>query len=279
MDTLLTHSWFVWGLVLVIGLPVLMLLLDEVIFRLDKWGSPFISTLRSLRNLVIPSLSILLLTEQVIGYAETSTPVRIVETVFWVCVINAAILGVNALLFVDSAVDSWRSQVPKLFLDLSRIFLVLVGTAFVLSAIWDAPLGRLFAALGVGSVVIGLALQDTLGGLFSGIALLSSRNFRVGEWLQVGETDGQVTEVTWRAVSVRTRDNDLLVVPNSALAKESIHNYSRPSPRREHSAILTLLAAAFDVGQRPARRCRYTWHTAGPTSDYWCTHTTKPPSA
>ena len=66
---------------------------------------------------------------------------------------------INQFLFGNAAKDSWRANVPKIFLYLSRTFLVLVGTAIILSTVWEADLAGLLTALGVGSLVIGLALQ------------------------------------------------------------------------------------------------------------------------
>jgi len=114
--------------------------------------------------------------------------------------------------------------------DFSRTFLVLLGAAIIASNVWGADLGRLLAALGVGSVVLGLALQDVLGGLFSGIALLSSKPFTVGDWIRAGDMVGRVTNVDWRAVTLVDFNDDSIVVPNSVIAKERFKNYSRPSP-------------------------------------------------
>jgi hypothetical protein len=77
---------------------------------------------------------------------------------------------------------------------------------------------------------LGLALQDVLGGLFSGLALLSSKPFTVGDWIRAGDMDGQVESLDWRAVTLINFDGDSVVVPNSVIAKERFRNYSRPTP-------------------------------------------------
>jgi CRP-like cAMP-binding protein len=78
-------------------------------------------------------------------------------------------------------------------------------------------------------VVIGLALQDTLGNLFAGLALQSERSFRVGDWVRFGAYEGVVSDVSWRATKIRTRDNDLVVVPNTVISKDVLLNFSAPS--------------------------------------------------
>ena len=81
----------------------------------------------------------------------------------------------------------------------------------------------------VGAVVVGFALQDTLGNLFAGLAIQIEKPFRVGHWIQVSGRDGQVQEITWRATKLRTKDGEFLIVPNSVIAKEPVLNYSEPT--------------------------------------------------
>lgn len=115
-------------------------------------------------------------------------------------------------------------------LDLSRTIVVLVGSAIVFANVWDVDLGGLLAALGVGSLVIGLALQDSLGNIFSGIALLFEQPIAIGDWVQIGDVEGEIIEITWRSVHVYTYEKHLVIVPNSEIAQGSLKNFSRPYP-------------------------------------------------
>ena len=87
----------------------------------------------------------------------------------------------------------------------------------------------LLATSAVGAVVVGFALQDTLGNLFAGLAIQIEKPFRVGHWIQVSGRDGLVQEITWRATKLRTKDGEFLIVPNSVMAKEPVLNYSEPT--------------------------------------------------
>ncbi|MCX6550817.1 MAG: mechanosensitive ion channel family protein, partial [Acidobacteria bacterium] len=80
----------------------------------------------------------------------------------------------------------------------------------------------------VGAVVIGFALQDTLGNMFAGLAIQVEKPFRVGHWVAVGPYEGQINEVTWRATKLRTKAGNHVVLPNSFISKEAIVNYSEP---------------------------------------------------
>jgi hypothetical protein len=88
------------------------------------------------------------------------------------------------------------------------------------------------AALGVGSIVLGLALQETLGNLMAGIAMLFERPFTIGDWVKVGTNAGEVVQINWRSVHLKTIDRNLLVIPNSALGRETFINYSAPTRSR-----------------------------------------------
>jgi CRP-like cAMP-binding protein len=77
--------------------------------------------------------------------------------------------------------------------------------------------------------VVGFALQDTLGKLFSGLAIQIEKPFRVGHWVAVGNREGQVQEITWRATKLRTKAGQFLIVPNGVISKEAILNYSEPT--------------------------------------------------
>jgi small-conductance mechanosensitive channel len=81
----------------------------------------------------------------------------------------------------------------------------------------------------VGAVVVGFALQDTLGNLFAGLAIQIEKPFRVGQWVALGGQEGQVQEITWRATKLRTKAGQFLIVPNGVISKEPILNYSEPT--------------------------------------------------
>ena len=222
------QSSYLWGLGLIIIFPLLTVVLGEINIVLQKRHRYVAATTQIIRNLVLPSLAIFILLNKVLGISVNSTPIQIVQTIVGICTIHALLTLLNGLLFGSAKAGTWQANTPKLFRDLIRFFLILIGTAIVLSVIWKADLGGLITALGVSSIVLGLALQDTLGNLFSGIALLFERPFNIGDWLEFSGTQGKVIEINWRSVHLLTRELELLVIPNAVLAKETIRNYHLP---------------------------------------------------
>ena len=224
----LQQSSMLWGLGLIFIFPLSILLLGEVIIAIQHRHKYVAATMQIIRNLVLPSCAVLVLIDKVLGVSKNTTIVQIVQTIIGICTIHALLLFFNGLLFSSAKEGTWQANTPKLFRDLIRFFLILFGTAILLSVVWNADLGGLFTALGVSSIVLGLALQDTLGNLFSGIALLFERPFKVGDWLEFRGIKGKVVEVNWRSVHLITRELELLVIPNGILAKEIIRNYRLP---------------------------------------------------
>jgi len=220
-------SSLAWSLGLIVIYPLLMIVLGEAILRLRH--RPLLhQTLRAVRNLVMPALAVFILLARVIRLDSEQAPLRIAQTVLWVLLIHVVLQFANQLLLTREQDASNRAHVPKLLRDLIRFALVALGAAIVLSTVWGADLGGVVAALGVGSIVLGLALQDALGNLFSGLALLIEQPVAVGDWIQVGGDIGKIVEVNWRAVHLITREQELIVVPNSILAGQTLQNFRRP---------------------------------------------------
>lgn len=118
--------------------------------------------------------------------------------------------------------DSVPDRYPAILQDFIVIGLLLLVATFVFH-------DKLLTTSAVSAVVIGFALQDTLGNAFAGLAIQSERPFHVGHWIRVGEFEGRVAEITWRATKLRTKSGNFVIVPNNVVSKEAITNYSEPA--------------------------------------------------
>src|SRR5437773_1283388 len=146
----------------------------------------------------------------------------------------------NAL--VPLVINPWRvDHIPEHFPNIVQDTIVIA--LFGLAAMLFLP-DKVVATTAVGAVVIGFALQDTLGNLFAGLAIQIEKPFRVGHWVRVGDIDGMVSQVTWRATKVRTKDGNFVIVPNSVVARDAIMNYSEPSPE---TRIQVEVGVSYDV--------------------------------
>jgi small-conductance mechanosensitive channel/CRP-like cAMP-binding protein len=119
-----------------------------------------------------------------------------------------------------------EDRVPDRYPAILQDFIVIALLVLVATLVFH---DKLLTTSAVSAVVIGFALQDTLGNAFAGLALQSERPFNVGHWIKVGDFEGRVAEVTWRATKLRTKAGNSVVVPNNIVSKEAISNYSEPS--------------------------------------------------
>jgi small-conductance mechanosensitive channel len=226
-DLELTNVWpAIW---ITLSFPTLMLVLNEVIASAERRQLRCARTFRALRSFVIPTSALLLFIRFVLELPQTNTTSRIVESLFWVFLLYAALGIVNDLVFGEASKDSWRARVPKLFSDLLRVILVAIGAMVVYSNVWGREVQGALTALGVGSVVIGLALQEPLGNIVSGLMLLFERPLKVGDWVSAEGVTGKVIEINWRSVHILTSTRELRIVPNVRLYKGAFSNLSRPT--------------------------------------------------
>lgn len=104
------------------------------------------------------------------------------------------------------------------------IIVVLENIGISLTAIWTT--------LGVGSVAVALALQETLSNLFAGLYLLADQPVNPGDYIKLDSgQEGYVIQIGWRSTRLRTQANNVVFVPNSTMAKAVILNYSMPELR------------------------------------------------
>ncbi len=122
-----------------------------------------------------------------------------------------------------------NTQVPKF---LSQFLSITVGVAAVLillDTVYQVPVTGLLAGAGIAGIVLGLALQDTLGNIFSGFAIYFGGQFKAGDWLFVDDHHAQIVEINWRSTRLRTIDDVYLDIPNSEITKQIVVNYSYPT--------------------------------------------------
>ena len=152
------------------------------------------------------------------GYGDLEVVAALGRLVFVLAFVNLVI----ALL-----VNPWRDSRPSDRFPAIVQDVTVIGLFFVIATVLMRE--QLLATSAVGAVVVGFALQDTLGNFFAGMAIQIEKPFRVGHWISIGGSEGQVQEVTWRATKLRTKNGQFLIVPNSVISKDPILNYSEPT--------------------------------------------------
>lgn len=241
----LAEGWLGWAVALALGVPVVLVILTEIIGVLTRRGNAAAGPLRLLRNWVIPVAALLALVAFAFQSPAEQVWARVIATVLGFLVILLVLSSFNVALFANARQGSWRERIPSIFVDIARLALIIVGLAILFQWVWGADVGGLIAALGVTSIVIGLALQNAVGGVISGLLLLFEQPFKIGDWLDVGGLQGRVIQVNWRAVHIDT-GSGIQIVPNSSLAGASFTNLSKP-----HGAFHVSTTVSFATDDPP----------------------------
>ena len=127
--------------------------------------------------------------------------------------------------------------VPRLIANLFTLIFSTFIISWIAADVFGFNLATVLATSAVFTIVLGLALQDTLGNLFSGVALQIERPFQLGDWVEDHSSSerwsGQIQEITWRATSLSGFTDELIVIPNKTIAQSQLVIYSEnnKSPR------------------------------------------------
>jgi small-conductance mechanosensitive channel len=225
-------STALWTGVVILLLPAAVIGMSELEERLRQAQSPFRRPVATTRDWALPLFAVWAILVPVLGVEADSVIVTVVASGFVIAVATAA-LQLLAIL-VDGLRTrprrDGRGPIPQLLLALPRILLLLTAGWILIAGVWGVDLSAALTALGVTSLVVSFALQDTLSGLASGFLLVSDQPFQPGDWIEADDVEGVVVDLNWRTTRVKTRSGDLVVVPNSQLANASIVNYSTPEP-------------------------------------------------
>jgi small-conductance mechanosensitive channel len=230
MADIVSQPWFWPAVIVSVGLPLLLIGLTEFHNSLARHGSRAAPIVLMVRNYLVPVAAILVLITQPGAWQGQGTWPRVIATVFGLLVIVVVINAINHLIFHRGEKGSWRDRFPTIFSDIIRFVFIILGIAAVFWWVWDADVAGVFAALGVTSIVVGFALQKSVGSIVSGLFLIFEAPFELGDWIEMGGTRGQIVEVNWRAVHLDT-GNGTVVMPTAELAEGSFTNLSRtPEP-------------------------------------------------
>jgi small-conductance mechanosensitive channel len=125
---------------------------------------------------------------------------------------------------------SMRAGVPLLLVNIFSLLLSVVIVFWSLSKLFGIDLTPILATSAAFSIVLGLALQDTLGNLFAGISLQVDKTFELGDWIEVQngliKIVGQVTELSWRSTVLVGLTDELITLPNKLVASCQVSNFS-----------------------------------------------------
>lgn len=235
-----TNQWLIY-IGVAIGIYLVLLLIGRVLKR--RLGVPlgwFYQMFCFAMALFVPSLAPQLTVED---SADPHIRAAALLTATFV-----VISFVRHFIFDSSRRRSDSASLPKFVSQVVSILLFLVALSVVLQGIYKVEVPGLLAGAGVVGLVLGLALQDTLGNLFSGFAIYFGGQFKAGDWLLIEDHHAQIVEINWRSTRLRTIDDIYLDIPNSNITKQTVINYDYPS--KLHGMLLEI---GLEYDAPPAR--------------------------
>src|SRR5215470_7525165 len=234
--------------------------------------SPFARAI--VRVVFLIFLTIVLLSAGIVPYRplpSTGSPLRDVvhgalQVAWWLWAAWFLVSVLRAFVIVGH-----RPREGKLLQDLLASLVYLAAVFAIIAYVFDLPIRGLLATSGVVAIILGLALQNTLGDVFSGLVLSFSQPYRPGDWISLdGGLEGRVIELNWRATHVLTGRRDLAIVPNSTIARSKIVNVSSPSSL--HGVTITVQLDAqtapstgTEILEHAILNCRLIVATPAPT--------------
>ena len=141
-----------------------------------------------------------------------------------------------------------RQEVDTSFnflLKIIRFFIYAVAVFLIITEL-GINLNGLIAGFGITGLIVTLAAQDTAKNLFGGLVIFLDKPFVVGDWIQFGDYEGTVEDITFRSTRIRTFENSVVNVPNSVLSNTSINNWSRMEKRRFKCTLCLEIATPLE---------------------------------
>jgi small-conductance mechanosensitive channel len=127
---------------------------------------------------------------------------------------------------VNRRVNSMTEHQEEILLRVGQVAIFVTLGATIL-AVWEVNIGGLLVGAGFLGIVVGFAARQTLGSLIAGFVLMFSRPFTIGDWVEIGDNQGVVTDITIFNTRLENFDGEFIVIPNDQVSDRSVTNRSR----------------------------------------------------
>ena len=149
---------------------------------------------------------------------------HLMNVILWMALVVTIIRYISFLITKTVGRNAKQGEISSLLRTVLSVVAYIVAFFIIFQSQFpDVQLAGLFTGSTIIGIVVGLALQETLGNLFAGLALQADQPFQVGDVINVqGKGTGVVESVSWRGVKIRTFQNKLVIISNAVLGKEAI---------------------------------------------------------
>lgn len=133
-------------------------------------------------------------------------------------VVGAAVIRLLGLFLFRVVFDVLRVHLPSI---LEEILVVIAYFIWAMQNLYAAgvPLGEIVTTSAIATAVLAFAMQDVMSNVLGGLAIQLDHSLKVGDWIQIGDVEGKIVDVKWRAISVETRNWETVIIPNDTMMK------------------------------------------------------------
>jgi small conductance mechanosensitive channel len=141
-------------------------------------------------------------------------------------------------------------EAHDLVLPLVRFTILAIGLLMALDQM-GFQVGSLLAGVGIAGLAVGLAAQETIANMIAGFTILWDRPFRLGDYVSVAGSQGEVTQIGLRSTRLKTLENREVILPNKEIVRQAIVNHTR-YPVGRIAAMATIAHGSSVEGARAA---------------------------
>ena len=164
--------------------------------------------------------------------------------VVWAFRLVDVVQDVVMMLDSDGVSDGTDKTMVSALESVLRFFIIFIGAIFIADAV-GLDLTSLIAGLGISGLALALAAKDTISNFFGALTVLLDRPFKVGDWVVVGASEGEVIEINLRTTLIRTGMDTVITVPNANLVSTPVENFGKRRWRRWQTML------HFDINSNP----------------------------
>ena len=169
----------------------------------------------------------------------------VISIVVWAFRLVNLVYDLVRFLDKDGELDGTEKTLISALESALRFIIVFVGSIFIADAL-GFELTSLLAGLGISGLAFALAAKDTISNFFGAITVLLDRPFKVGDWVIIGTSEGEVIEINLRTTLVRTSVDTIITIPNANLVSIPVENWGKRRWRRWQSMV------HIDINSAPA---------------------------
>lgn len=169
---------------------------------------------------ILWSIRILGLNEEISNFVDKLYRIAIV----WVIAKTVSDVFSKGKFFASKFKDKANDPMINIINKTIKVVLYILAAYLTLKE-FNYDLGGILTGLGLSTAIIALAAQDTFKDVFSGLSIFWDKPFAIGDWVEIGDVSGTVENISFRSTKLRTTEDTIITLQNSAISSQNIVNW------------------------------------------------------